>query len=67
MSRWLLVVSLAVVPLAGCGAGRNKACEPCANADDCEVGLSCQLFRDSSDNVRNLCGDANVNMVCPAR
>ena len=67
MSRWKLVILLAALPLAGCGADRNKACEPCSNTDDCEVGLSCQLFEDTANNTRNLCGDANVNMICPAR
>ena len=64
-SRWLLVALLAVMPLAGCGDDGNSACEPCSNVDDCESGLTCQQFSDSSGNIRNLCGDANPNMTCP--
>ena len=51
----------------GCGADKNVACEPCANSDDCESGLTCQLFEDSNGVTRNLCGDTRPNMVCPAR
>ena len=64
-SRWLLVVLLAVMPLAGCGDDGNSACEPCTNVDDCESGLTCQQFQDQSGNIRNLCGDANPDMRCP--
>jgi hypothetical protein len=64
-SRWLLVVLLAVMPLAGCGDDGNGPCEPCSNVDDCEAGLTCQQFQDGSGNIRNLCGDANPNMTCP--
>ena len=64
---WLLAVLVAAAPLAGCGADKAVACEPCANDDDCEAGLACQLFEDTQGNRRNLCGDANPNMVCPAR
>ena len=39
-SRWLLTLAVAIVPLAACEAGRNKACEPCTNVDDCEAGLT---------------------------
>lgn len=66
-SRWMLVLMLAVMPLAGCGDDRNSACEPCSNVDDCEAGLTCQQFRDDNGDIRNLCGDANPNMTCPAR
>lgn len=66
-SRWMLVFVLAVLPLAGCGGSKNAACEPCTNVDDCQSGLTCQQFRDSAGNIRNLCGDANPNMTCPAR
>ena len=65
--RWLLVLLLAVSPLAGCGDNGNSACEACSNVDDCESGLTCQQFRDSNGNIRNLCGDANADMVCPPR
>ena len=66
-SRWMLALVLAAaLPFAACG-GKNSACEACSNVDDCESGLSCQQFRDSSGNIRNLCGDANPNMTCPAR
>ena len=64
---WLLAVLLAVLPAGGCGADKAVACEPCANTEDCEAGLTCQLFEDSQGNRRNLCGDENPNMVCPAR
>jgi hypothetical protein len=64
-SRWLLVLLLAAMPLAGCGDNKNSACEACSNVDDCESGLTCQQFRDSNGNIRNLCGDANPNMTCP--
>jgi hypothetical protein len=66
-SRWMLMLLLlAVMPLAGCGDG-NSACEPCDNLDDCESGLSCQQFIDPSNgNLRNLCGDANPDMICRA-
>lgn len=66
-SRWLLVLMFAALPLAGCGDNRNSACEPCSNVDDCEAGLTCQQFRDANGDIRNLCGDANPNMTCPAR
>jgi hypothetical protein len=66
-SRWILALVLAALPLAGCGSNKNGACETCSNVDDCESGLTCQQFRDSQGNIRNLCGDANPNMTCPAR
>ena len=66
-SRWMLVLMLAVMPLAGCGDDGNSACEPCDNVDDCEAGLTCQQFSDASGAIRNLCGDANPNMTCPGR
>jgi hypothetical protein len=57
---------LAALPLAGCGSDRNSACEPCANVDDCESGLTCQQFENRDTGaIRNLCGDANPNMTCP--
>jgi hypothetical protein len=56
---------LAAVPSAAC-SNKNSACEPCTNVDDCESGLTCMQFRDDSGNTRNLCGDANPDMVCPA-
>jgi len=65
-SRWMLLLLLAAMPLAGCGSNRNSACESCTNVDDCESGLTCQQFRDANGNIRNLCGDANPNMTCPA-
>ncbi len=65
-SRWMLMLLLlAVVPLAGCGDG-NGACEPCDNLDDCESGLTCQQFTNpDTGEIRNLCGDANPGMTCP--
>ena len=67
-SRWMLVLMLAVMPFAGCGDNRNEACEPCSNVDDCEAGLTCQQFVDTqTGTIRNLCGDANPDMRCPAR
>ena len=67
-SRWTLVLILAVLPFAGCGKNRNQACEPCTNVSDCQPGLSCQQFTDrNTGTIRNLCGDANPNMTCPAR
>jgi len=66
-SRWMLLLILAAMPLAGCGSDRNSACEPCTNVDDCESGLTCQQFSDASGNIRNLCGDANPNMTCTNR
>jgi len=65
-SRWMLLLLLAAMPLAGCGSNKNSACESCTNVDDCESGLTCQQFRDANGNIRNLCGDANPNMTCPA-
>lgn len=67
---WPLAVLVAASALAGgCGADKNVACEPCANDDQCDasLGLTCQLFEDTQGNRRNLCGDANPNMVCPTR
>lgn len=65
-SRWMLMLLLlAAMPLAGCGDSGNSACEACTNVGDCESGLTCQQFRDSGGNIRNLCGDANPNMTCP--
>lgn len=58
---------LAVVPIAGCEAGKSKACEPCSNVADCEAGLTCQVFNDQNGNDVNLCGDASPNMICPPR
>ena len=66
-SRAPLIVLLAILPFSGCGADKNALCEPCANTDDCEADLTCQLFQDSSGNTRNLCGDASPNLVCPSR
>ncbi len=66
-SRWfLLLAALAVFPLGGCGDKGNTACEPCANAADCQSGLTCQMFRLPSGDILNLCGDANPAMTCPA-
>jgi hypothetical protein len=66
-SRWMLMLLLlAAMPLAGCGDSGNSACESCTNVEDCESGLTCQQFRDANGNIRNLCGDANPNMTCPA-
>jgi hypothetical protein len=66
-SRWMLILLLAAMPLAGCG-NRNSTCEPCDNLDDCESGLTCQQFVDETNgNIRNLCGDNNPDMRCPAR
>lgn len=68
-SRWFLALALVLclLPLAGCGNDKSQACEECSNVEDCDDGLTCQQFRDSSGNIRNLCGDANPNMTCPAR
>jgi hypothetical protein len=63
----MLLLIFAALPLAGCGDDGNSACEPCSNVDDCEAGLTCQQFSDGSGNIRNLCGDANPNMVCTNR
>jgi hypothetical protein len=63
--RRILAVLMAAAPLAGCGGVRNQACEPCSNAEDCEVGLFCQIFRDGSGNPVNLCADAAPNTTCP--
>jgi hypothetical protein len=62
----LMLLLLAVLPLAGCGDDSNSACEECVNDEDCESGLTCQMFRDNpSGNILNLCGDANPAMTCP--
>jgi hypothetical protein len=60
VSRVVLVVLLAA--LVGCTKG--KACDTCSNVDDCEAGLSCQQFRDSSGNLTNRCGNTDPNMTC---
>lgn len=64
-TRWMLVLVLSALPLAGCEGDRSGACEPCSNASDCEIGLTCQIFRDAASNERNLCGDSSANMICP--
>ncbi len=61
-----MMLLLAAMPLAGCGEDGNTACEPCANDEDCESGLTCQMFRSTDGNILNLCGDANPAMTCPA-
>lgn len=45
---------------------RGGACTACSSSADCQAGLTCQQFRDAVGNIRNLCGDANPNMTCPA-
>ena len=67
LSRWMLVLIAAALPLAGCSGGTSQACEPCSNVSDCEVGLTCQIFQDANHNEVTLCGDANTDMVCPPR
>jgi hypothetical protein len=62
----LMLLLLAAVPLSGCGEDGNTACEACTNDEDCESGLTCQMFRDRNENILNLCGDANPLMTCPA-
>lgn len=65
-SRWLLVLLvLAALPIAACGSGLQQACEECTNDIDCEIGLTCQLFYDSQNNARSLCGTSDINMLCP--
>jgi hypothetical protein len=67
VSRWMSLLILAAMPLAGCGDDGNQACEPCDNVDDCESGLTCQQFENlETGAIRNLCGDANPDMSCPA-
>lgn len=61
-----MMLLLAAMPLAGCGEDGNAACEACANDEDCESGLTCQMFRNADGNILNLCGDANPAMTCPA-
>jgi hypothetical protein len=61
-----MLLLLAALPLAGCGDGGNNACESCVNDEDCETGLTCQMFRSTTGNILNLCGDANPLMTCPA-
>lgn len=63
----MLVLLLAALPLAGCEGDQNGPCEPCTNASDCQIGLTCQIFRDEAANERNLCGDSSANMICPPR
>lgn len=66
-SRWMLMlILLAALPLAGCGSNKNSACEACTNDEDCETGLTCQMFRDTNGNILFLCGDPNPAMSCPA-
>jgi len=63
-SRWMLMLLLAsVLPFAGCSS-KGGACDACDNVDDCESGLTCQIFNLSNGDIRNLCGDANPNMRC---
>lgn len=65
-SRWLLVLLLAAaLPIAACGSGLQRSCEECTNHEDCEPPLTCQLFYDSANNSRSLCGDTNPDMLCP--
>ena len=63
--RSLLAVVVAVFALTSCTGDKNGACEPCSNADDCEAGLTCMVFEDAQGQPRNLCGDANPDMICP--
>ena len=65
-SRWMLMLAARGHAARGLRRRQQQPCEPCTNVDDCESGLTCQQFRDANGNIRNLCGDANPNMTCPA-
>jgi len=62
-----MLVLLFGLALAGCEGDKSGPCEPCTNVSDCQIGLTCQIFRDQSANERNLCGDDSANMICPPR
>ena len=62
----LLFTLLAAIPLAGCGEDLNSACEECVNDEDCQSGLTCQMFRRPDGFILNLCGDPNPAMTCPS-
>ena len=63
---WLFAVVLMTLTLGACGDDGNSACERCTGDEDCEAGLTCQLFRDGSGATFDLCGDANPAMTCPS-
>jgi hypothetical protein len=62
----MLLLLLLAMPLAACGDDSNTACEPCTADEDCQSGLTCQMFRRTDGFILNLCGDANPAMTCPA-
>jgi hypothetical protein len=59
--RWLAVAVLALLPLAGCTKGNE--CDTCSGDTDCQDGLVCSTFDDSSKR----CGTGTGATQCRVR
>jgi hypothetical protein len=60
-TRWLALLVLALVPLAGCSKGGE--CDTCGSDDDCQGGLVCVTFNDGSKR----CGSGVGATTCRVR
>ena len=59
--RWLAVVVLALLPLAGCTKGNE--CDVCSSDTDCKDGNVCSTFDDGSKR----CGKGTGATQCRVR
>lgn len=60
-SRWLLLIVLAVLPLASCTKGNE--CDRCTSDSDCQDGFVCSDFSDGSQR----CGTGAGASTCRVR